>query len=421
MKVRIVVTLVSPSFFLLFLPFSALLYTAVPVRRRAAAFLFVSVLFSFFAFGGVSALILLLVTALTLALSHTRYLAVLPAFCALVMCRLCSFSCGGLSFLFLRAAAYAFYGERKRLSPTDGAIYLLAFPSLWMGPVALLPAFSFSPACDTRRRFDGLVLYAVGFFKKCAFADVLYAAVARTSPPASALGAWTTLSAFCLGLYFDFSGYTDMARGLAEMFGITLPQNFDHPYAARSVSDFFRRWHISFGKLLYTYVYLPLGGSRCGRARTLLSLFAVWLCSSLWHGATVCYLLWGAWFFLLSAAEKLVFGGRGIGNVGTLLCVWLGFVFFLCPTPQSAASFFSYLFCLGARPLFLPNDLYHFFRLLPLFLLSFFISRGGLSELTVRLWKTPLLVRCGVAVCLFCVGLCDLLAGGHRPFLYAAF
>ncbi|MBQ9428020.1 MAG: hypothetical protein IJU41_00600, partial [Clostridia bacterium] len=248
-----------------------------------------------------------------------------------------------------------------------------------------------------------------------------YAAAGQLKPSAGTLGAWIALTAFCLGLYFDFSGYTDMARGLARLFGFSLPQNFDHPYAARSVGDFFRRWHASFGSWLFTYVYLPLGGSKHGKARLVLSLFAVWCVSALWHGATVCYLLFGLWFFAISLLEKLCLGGKEIGNFCTLFCVWIGFAFFFCQTPADVAAFFARLFWIGGAPLCAPNDLYHLFRLAPLMLLAFLISRGGFAPLVSRLWRAPALLRFSAAAILFFAGLCELSAGGHQPFLYAGF
>lgn len=119
-----------------------------------------------------------------------------------------------------------------------------------------------------------------------------------------ALGSLMMLLSFAFQIYFDFSGYSDMAIGLGRIFGFSFPENFRYPYISKSISEFWRRWHITLSSFFKEYVYIPLGGNRRGRARTYLNLFIVWALTGLWHGAALHFLLWGIWFFLLLVLEK---------------------------------------------------------------------------------------------------------------------
>lgn len=119
-----------------------------------------------------------------------------------------------------------------------------------------------------------------------------------------ALGSLMMLLSFAFQIYFDFSGYSDMAIGLGRIFGFSFPENFRYPYISKSISEFWRRWHITLSSFFKEYVYIPLGGNRRGRARTYLNLFVVWALTGLWHGAALHFLLWGIWFFLLLVLEK---------------------------------------------------------------------------------------------------------------------
>ena len=130
----------------------------------------------------------------------------------------------------------------------------------------------------------------------------------------SVVGAWLGLVAFALQIYFDFSGYSDMAVGLGKLFGFHFPENFNHPYVSRGFTDFWRRWHITLSTWFREYVYIPLGGNRRGRARTILNLFAVWLLTGLWHGAAFNFILWGLYWFLLLVLT------------GVTLACWVGSV-----------------------------------------------------------------------------------------------
>ena len=176
------------------------------------------------------------------------------------------------------------------------------------------------------------------------------------SLPSSALSpvyAWTGAICYALQIYFDFSGYTDLALGLALLFGFTLPENFSHPYMANSVTDFWRRWHMSLSSWFRDYVYIPLGGSRCSKGRLVWNLFAVWSLTGLWHGANWTFVCWGLWFFVLLSFEKLVWGQAlaklpGILRHGyAMLAVLIGWIFFRSSSLPYAFSFLRALFVPG--------------------------------------------------------------------------
>ena len=183
----------------------------------------------------------------------------------------------------------------------------------------------------------GITRFAVGLAKKAvlangcaAVADALFAGLAKSQT--SVLGAWLGAIAFMLQIYLDFSAYSDMAIGMGLMCGFHYKENFDHPYVADSVTDFWRRWHISLSTFFRDYVYIPLGGNRCSRRRHILNLFIVWFLTGMWHGASWNYILWGLYYFVFLVIEKyLVDTGRiakPLRHLLTLLIVYFGWAIF---------------------------------------------------------------------------------------------
>ena len=185
-------------------------------------------------------------------------------------------------------------------------LFVTFFPQLIAGPIVhhaeILPQYA--QRDSIRLKADnlsiGLTIFAVGLFKKVVFADSM-GAYADTVFQAAALGdtvsfvsAWAAAAAFSLEIYFDFSGYTDMAIGIARMFGVRLPLNFDSPYKSTSIIDFWRRWHITLSRFLRDYLYYPLGGNRNGTGRRYGNLMVVMLLGGLWHGAAWTFVFWGA-------------------------------------------------------------------------------------------------------------------------------
>ena len=248
-----------------------------------------------------------------------------------------------------------------------------------------------------------------------------------------ALGSLMMLLSFAFQIYFDFSGYSDMAIGLGRIFGFSFPENFRYPYISKSISEFWRRWHITLSSFFKEYVYIPLGGNRRGRARTYLNLFVVWALTGLWHGAALHFLLWGIWFFLLLVLEKSLPAGwhekipAGLLRTLTFCLILLGWMFFAFDgsspflTLAALPSFFVSLF--GARGFMAVNEGYHFLRYLPLLMLAF-VGSTPLPRRLSRFFSRKMarrLVRVVGVFLLFFLSVAYLSDSGFQPFLYFRF
>ena len=222
----------------------------------------------------------------------------------------------GISFYVFQSISYLADVHRETVAPERNLInfaaYLLAFPQLLIGPILRYGDVREALSGRTVRRSDleeGFELFVIGLGLKVLLADqlsTLWAMLERIGfAYISTPLAWFGAVGYSLQLYFDFCGYSLMAMGLGRMLALPIPRNFDQPYLSRSVSEFYRRWHITLGTWFRDYIYIPLGGSRRGTARTFLSLAAVWVLTGLWHGATLNFLLWGVLLLLFIVLEKL--------------------------------------------------------------------------------------------------------------------
>jgi len=222
----------------------------------------------------------------------------------------------GISFYIFQGVSYGIDVYRGRYpaekNPVRLALYISFFPQLIAGPIVRYDAIRESLAAERRisveRLERGIVRFCTGLGKKLLIADRLFAmceaAAASTAP--SAVLAWTEGLAFLLYVYYDFSGYSDMAIGLAGCFGFDIPENFRYPLISDSFREFWRRWHISLGTWFRDYLYIPLGGNRKGRAQHLRNLLIVWGLTGLWHGASWNFVIWGACFGVLLILEVLL-------------------------------------------------------------------------------------------------------------------
>ncbi|WP_157264912.1 MBOAT family O-acyltransferase [Azohydromonas aeria] len=284
----------------------------------------------------------------------------------------------GISFYSFTQIAFlvdTWQGKVREFQPVHYGLFVTYFPHLIAGPVLhhaqMMPQF----ARASTYRFDaanfsaGAAIFALGMFKKVVLADgiapyadaVFNPADAGASP--DAVEAWLGALAYTLQLYFDFSGYSDMAIGLSWMFNIRLPYNFDSPYRARSISDFWRRWHISLSSFLRDYLYIALGGNRYGAARRYLNLAATMVLGGLWHGASWSFVLWGALhgtYLMVNHGFRALCGpaltqrlqrSRAFAVAAwalTMLCVVVAWVFFRATTLDGAASILQSMAGLGA-------------------------------------------------------------------------
>lgn len=223
----------------------------------------------------------------------------------------------GISFFTFQQISYlvdSYRGETEENTLLDYVLYVVYFPKLLMGPIVkqkdLLPQFKNEIRPSSENVVKGLQMFVIGLFKKVIFADTFSKAVTWTFGlpdlnSATSMDMILVMFAYTFQIYFDFSGYSDMATGSAIMMNITLPMNFDSPYKAYSIRDFWKRWHISLTKFLTEYIYIPLGGSRKGKFRTYLNTMIVFLVSGFWHGANRTFVLWGILHGLFSIFDRL--------------------------------------------------------------------------------------------------------------------
>ena len=344
----------------------------------------------------------------------------------------------GISFFTFQIMSYMIDVYRGEAPPQKSllklATYISLFPQLVAGPIvryqmvaAELDARQHSPALFAR----GLHRFILGLGKKVILANSMALLADAVFDQAALPGGWVMwlgAVAYMLQIYHDFSGYSDMAIGMGWMFGFHFRENFRYPYTASSVSDFWRRWHISLSTWFRDYVYIPLGGSRRGLGRTMLNMLLVWLLTGLWHGAGWNFLLWGLYYFLFLAAEKLV-GQEKLNAVpgvlrhmAVLLIVLLGWIIFRVEDAGRIGEAFAGLFRFeGGGAAFL---LSHHDALYPLYLLP----PACLACLPVSGWlqkKLPegaaSLLGVGFDLLLFFLCVALLLGAAYNPFIYFRF
>jgi len=270
----------------------------------------------------------------------------------------------GISFFTFQSMTYTFDVARGRVEPTrslfDFALYVSLFPQLIAGPIVRYLDIADQIHQRDRRLEDlasGALRFSHGLVKKVIVADsvgmIADAVFAAPGDGLSASLAWLGVGAYTLQIYFDFSGYSDMAIGLGRMFGFRFPENFLRPYSAISITDFWRRWHVTLSRWFRDYVYIPWGGSQNGAAATYRNLIAVFLLCGLWHGANWTFVVWGAWHGLLLVLERIsgqrgASSAPGIRRALTLLLVILGWVVFRADSMGHAMQIYSAMLGMGS-------------------------------------------------------------------------
>ncbi len=251
----------------------------------------------------------------------------------------------GISFYTFQTMSYSIDVYRGEVPAAHNIIdfgaYVTMFPQLVAGPIVRYHDVSSQlreRRVDSGKFVEGFCRFVAGLCKKVLLANnmgMLFDAVRGAGAgDQSVLLAWLGMVGFAFQIYFDFSGYSDMAIGLGKMMGFDFPENFKYPYISQSITEFWRRWHISLGTWFREYLYFPLGGSRKGRSRTYFNLFAVWCATGLWHGASLNFVLWGLYFFLFLVIEKAFLLKRlermpaAVRHGYAMLAVLLGWVLF---------------------------------------------------------------------------------------------
>jgi alginate O-acetyltransferase complex protein AlgI len=259
----------------------------------------------------------------------------------------------GVSFYVFHAISYLMDVYRKDANATlsffDFAAFIALFPQLVAGPILRFKdlADQFTHRVHSPQMFaDGLALFIIGLAKKVILADAVapLADLAFNNPDPSLLVAWVGAIAYMMQLYFDFSGYSDMALGLGLMIGFRFRKNFDMPYISASITEFWRRWHISLSVWLRDYLYIPLGGNRLGTRRTYINLMLVMVLGGLWHGANWTFVFWGFWHGGILALERATGHDKDSGalaNARTMLLVLIGWVAFRAVDMSGAVDVWS--------------------------------------------------------------------------------
>ena len=315
--------------------------------------------------------------------------------------------------------------------------YIAMFPQLIAGPIVRYAEIA--PQLDSRQTTledvsSGACRFVIGLSKKVLLANVLYGLVTafQQSWDLSVLYFWLYAVSFALQLYFDFSGYSDMAIGLGRIFGFRFSENFNYPYISASITEFWRRWHISLGSWFRDYVYIPLGGNRVSKAKWLRNILVVWMLTGLWHGASWNFVLWGLGFAVLLVAEKLVCGRllqrtHVLKHVYTLLLVTLSFVLFNADSVSEAVSQLGAMFGAGGLPLVSTEGVYYLKSYAGTFLFAAIGATPLVSNAISRFGKTrfgaqaltvlqPLVMLALLAACT-----AFLVDGSFNPFLYFRF
>ncbi|MDD7312076.1 MAG: MBOAT family O-acyltransferase [Clostridiaceae bacterium] len=344
----------------------------------------------------------------------------------------------GISFYTFQILSYTidvYRGDAlPQRSPVDFGAYVSMFPQLIAGPIVRYSDVARQLKHRTHsleKASLGVRRLLIGLGKKVLIANQLgqLTVLFRESRQPSVLYVWVYAAAFALQIYFDFSGYSDMAIGLGKIFGFDLLENFNYPFISRSVSEFWRRWHMSLGGWFRDYLYIPLGGNRVSRPRWALNLLVVWSLTGLWHGAAWNFVLWGLLFALLLALEKLWLGRLmeklpgWLVRIPVLAVLLVSFVLFNADSLSQALSDTAGMFGLGDLPLTSADTLYHLRSYGPLLLLAMVgatpLPRNAVRRLEgsrVLPWLEP------VALCALLLAVTAFLVGGSfNPFLYFRF
>lgn len=341
----------------------------------------------------------------------------------------------GISFFTFQAMSYVIDVYRGRGSaqknPLNVALYISFFPQLIAGPIVRYETVA-EEIMNRRETFDdfssGAYRFAVGLCKKVILANNLAAVadLAFASEKPSVVMAWTGAIAYTLQIYFDFSGYSEMAIGLGRMFGFHFLENFNYPYISKSITDFWRRWHMSLGTWFRDYVYIPLGGSRVDtKARLVFNLFVTWALTGIWHGANWTFLVWGLLYFVLLTVEKLTkFHEKigGLGHIYTMLFVILGWVLFRADSISAAGSYMGAMFGLTSNGLcddliltYLSyNKVYFIFGILACFPIQKLIK----PKINEKLYNVLSAI---VLAVLFVISISFMVKGSYNPFIYFNF
>lgn len=345
----------------------------------------------------------------------------------------------GISFYTFQTMSYTidvYRGDtRAQRNIINFGTFVTLFPQLIAGPIIKYKDLGDQineRTTSTEKFASGVQIFMVGMAKKVLVANnvgMLWEAYkAMSAGELTVLGSWLGVIAFTFQIYFDFSGYSDMAIGLGRMLGFEFLPNFNYPYISKSITEFWRRWHISLSTWFKEYLYIPLGGNRCSKPRWMFNLLVVWAATGIWHGASWNYLIWGLYFFVLLMLEKFFLlkvlnkAPALVGHIYTLFFVVVSWAIFAIEDFAQLGSYLKVMFGLGGVPLMDAKLGYYVTSYLPILLVAAVASTPLGAKLYHKL-KTPaaevvctVLVLAGLVVCT-----AYLVDGTYNPFLYFRF
>lgn len=348
----------------------------------------------------------------------------------------------GISFYTFQILSYIIDVYRKNVKVQnnflDFALYVSMFPQLIAGPIVKYA--DIEKQLHFRRESwskfgDGAMSFIRGLAKKVLLANTIGMVFTEVSSMASGevsvLTAWLGCAAYTFQIYFDFSGYSDMAVGLGKMFGFEFPRNFNYPYISKSITEFWRRWHISLSTWFREYVYIPLGGNRVSTWKHIRNLLVVWLLTGLWHGAAWNFVAWGIYYGIILIVEKYLLTPvlekmpGIIRRIYSLLIIMIGWVLFFSPSLGSALKYVGTMFGAGAHGIVDREGIYLLMTNLALWIILILGSTPGVhkryEKFIGRKGQKKIAANCVVYAVIFILCIAYLVTETYNPFLYFRF
>ena len=340
----------------------------------------------------------------------------------------------GISFYTFQNMSYVvdvYRGEsRAEKNFASYATYLCLFPQLIAGPIVRYSDVARElreRSVDTAQFSRGVIRFLVGLGKKVLLANSIGVLAELTVPDGSVLFSWLRAIAYTFQIYLDFAGYSDMAIGMGAMMGFQFPENFNYPYLSRSVTEFWRRWHMTLGSWFRDYVYIPLGGSRTSTIKWVRNVLIVWMLTGIWHGASWNFLLWGLYYGILLLVEKFFLGkylkGKVLPRIYVMLLTILGFVLFHSATASEALTEIGRMFGLGGLPVVNATALYYLRSYAVLLVLCALGSTPLPKYLAekIQAHKAVVVLQPAMVLTVLLLVTACLVDGSFNPFLYFRF
>ena len=335
----------------------------------------------------------------------------------------------GISFFTFQGLSYTIDVYRKKAPVQKNYLKLLTyismFPQLIAGPIVRYT--DVMKELDNRENNykmfeEGMMRFLKGLYKKVLIANVVGMLWEKISgiPDITLLTAWLGAIAFALQIYFDFSGYSDMAIGLGKMIGFNFLENFNYPYIARTITDFWRRWHISLSSFFRDYLYIPLGGNRVKVGRHILNLLIVWALTGLWHGASYNFILWGLYYGLILIFEKYVLKDKQekwpkvLSHIYTIFLILIGWVIFAIDSPHDLIKYLKTMFYFGNTKLIDGTFLYLIKNYI------FILIIGVIFSMPIKKINNKIVTTI-IYLILFVLTMALIISDTYNPFIYFRF